>query len=251
MPTTIESTESEPEQTASRATQVTEAGIRRADVVKAFPGASLEIAGQSFATQGEAIEIRATLRTQGPALRRIAEFHLDGNKKDQQVVELPANGEAEVKFRTPKLDPSVTLHQGLVRVSGAPDPLKFDDERYFTFTVRPALKVVIVSDLPIDAEFVRAYDKGNAKALATAAGTGLTSDIANCINWTRQQGVKVISMSLGGGDNATLKSAVQTAYNNGNGVLLVAAAGNDGDDKNQKTTKNEKKTTNYQYHSCL
>jgi thermitase len=67
------------------------------------------------------------------------------------------------------------------------------------------------------------------KALATAAGTGLTSDIANCINWTRQQGVKVISMSLGGGDNATLKSAIQTAYNNGNGVLLIAAAGNDGD----------------------
>jgi thermitase len=66
------------------------------------------------------------------------------------------------------------------------------------------------------------------KALATAAGIGLTSDIANCINWTRRQGVKVISMSLGGGDNATLKAAVQTAYNNGNGVLLVAAAGNDG-----------------------
>ncbi len=66
------------------------------------------------------------------------------------------------------------------------------------------------------------------KALATAAGTGLTSDIANCINWTAKQGVKVISMSLGGGDTATLKSAVQAAYNNGNGVLLVAAAGNDG-----------------------
>src|SRR4051794_6454716 len=66
------------------------------------------------------------------------------------------------------------------------------------------------------------------KALATAAGTGLTSDIANCINWTAKQGVKVISMSLGGGDNATLKAAVQAAYNGGNGVLLVAAAGNDG-----------------------
>jgi thermitase len=66
------------------------------------------------------------------------------------------------------------------------------------------------------------------KALATAAGVGLTSDIANCINWTAKQGVKVISMSLGGGDNATLKAAVQSAYNNGNGVLLVAAAGNDG-----------------------
>jgi thermitase len=67
------------------------------------------------------------------------------------------------------------------------------------------------------------------KALATAAGTGLTSDIANCINWVAGQGVKVLSMSLGGGDNATLKSAVQRAYNNGNGVLIVAAAGNDGD----------------------
>ena len=67
------------------------------------------------------------------------------------------------------------------------------------------------------------------KALATAAGTGLTSDIANCINWTAKQGVKVISMSLGGGDSATLKTAVQNAYNGGNGVLLVAAAGNDGD----------------------
>ena len=67
------------------------------------------------------------------------------------------------------------------------------------------------------------------KALATAAGTGLTSDIANCINWESKQGVKVISMSLGGGDSQTLKTAVQNAYNNGNGVLLVAAAGNDGD----------------------
>jgi thermitase len=66
------------------------------------------------------------------------------------------------------------------------------------------------------------------KALATAAGTGLTSDIANCINWVAGQGVKVLSMSLGGGDNATLKAAVQSAYNNGNGVLIVAAAGNDG-----------------------
>src|SRR3954471_2562066 len=67
------------------------------------------------------------------------------------------------------------------------------------------------------------------KALATAAGTGLTSDIANCINWVSKQGVKVISMSLGGGDSATLKTAVQNAYAGGNGVLLVAAAGNDGD----------------------
>ena len=41
-----------------------------------------------------------------------------------------------------------------MRVSGAPDPLEFDDVRYFTFKVQPALKVLVVSDLAIDAEFV-------------------------------------------------------------------------------------------------
>src|SRR4051794_18249831 len=35
----------------------------------------------SVATQGETVEIRSTLRNQGPALRRVAEFFLDGIKK--------------------------------------------------------------------------------------------------------------------------------------------------------------------------
>jgi thermitase len=65
------------------------------------------------------------------------------------------------------------------------------------------------------------------KALATPAGTGLTSDIANCLNWTSNQGVKVISMSLGGGQSATLQTAVRNAA--ARNVLLIAAAGNDGD----------------------
>jgi thermitase len=65
------------------------------------------------------------------------------------------------------------------------------------------------------------------KALATAAGTGLTSDIANCLNWTSNQGVRVISMSLGGGESATLQTAVRNAA--AKDILLIAAAGNDGD----------------------
>src|SRR4051794_24306592 len=40
-------------------------------VVEARPSASV-------ATQGDTVEIRTTLRTQGPALRRVAEFFLDG-----------------------------------------------------------------------------------------------------------------------------------------------------------------------------
>ena len=67
------------------------------------------------------------------------------------------------------------------------------------------------------------------KALATPLGTGLTSDIARCIDWTASRGVKVISMSLGGGPSETLKRSVQAAWNGGQGTLLIAAAGNDGD----------------------
>jgi thermitase len=69
------------------------------------------------------------------------------------------------------------------------------------------------------------------KALRTAAGTGLTSDVANCINWTHTRGAKVISMSLGGGDSTTLQNAVVNAWKAGaaNGSVLIAAAGNDGD----------------------
>src|SRR5829696_2983085 len=67
------------------------------------------------------------------------------------------------------------------------------------------------------------------RALGGPLGTGSTSDVANCINWTAQNGAKVISMSLGGGDSSTLKAAVDNVWNGGNGALLVAAAGNDGD----------------------
>jgi thermitase len=67
------------------------------------------------------------------------------------------------------------------------------------------------------------------KALGGPLGTGSTADVANCINWVASQGVRVISMSLGGGDSTTLRNAVLAAWNNGNGALVVAAAGNDGD----------------------
>ena len=116
-------------------------------VVEAKPSANV-------ATQGATVEIRAKLQSQGKASKRVAELFLDGFKRGGKPVELSDNGEAEVVFTTPKLDPAVALHQGYVRVSGAPDPLTFDDKRYFTFKVQPALKVLVVSDLEIDAEFV-------------------------------------------------------------------------------------------------
>ncbi len=62
--------------------------------------------------------------------------------------------------------------------------------------------------------------------VCNAAGSCQTSDIVSGINWARTHGAKVISMSLGGGGTATLQTAVQQAY--GAGIVVVAAAGNDG-----------------------
>jgi thermitase len=67
------------------------------------------------------------------------------------------------------------------------------------------------------------------KALGGPLGTGSTADVANCINWVASQGARVISMSLGGGASTTLQQAVANAWNSGNGAVIVAAAGNDGD----------------------
>ncbi|WP_205696129.1 S8 family serine peptidase [Conexibacter sp. SYSU D00693] len=64
------------------------------------------------------------------------------------------------------------------------------------------------------------------KALHGAAGSGSTAGVANCITYLVGKGAKVISMSLGGAASATLQSAVANAA--ANDVLVVAAAGNDG-----------------------
>lgn len=70
------------------------------------------------------------------------------------------------------------------------------------------------------------------KALSGALGIGTTADVANCITWVHDKGAKVISMSLGGGESTTLQDAVDYAWDGGgaNGSVLIAAAGNDGDD---------------------
>jgi len=57
-------------------------------------------------------------------------------------------------------------------------------------------------------------------------GSGYTSDIIQGLNWCTSHGIRVASMSLGGGNTTSLKYACDRAY--ALGVLLVAAAGNNG-----------------------
>jgi thermitase len=64
------------------------------------------------------------------------------------------------------------------------------------------------------------------KALSGPLGQGTTSDVASCITWVTDRGAKVISMSLGGGAATTLQNAVR--YAAAHDVLVLAAAGNDG-----------------------
>ena len=56
--------------------------------------------------------------------------------------------------------------------------------------------------------------------------SGSDSDIAQAIMDAADQGAQIISMSIGGAGSNAMKNAVDYAYNKG--VILVAAAGNDG-----------------------
>ncbi len=60
-----------------------------------------------------------------------------------------------------------------------------------------------------------------------ASGWGYSSDLVNAINTCKTNGADVINMSLGGtGSSVSEKNGIQAAYDAG--VLLIAAAGNDG-----------------------
>jgi hypothetical protein len=111
----------------------------------------------TVATQGEPVEIRSRIRAVGKAAAtRVVEFELDGVKKGEQRIEIPAGGQVEVTFTTPPRLADGEIHRGKVKLSGEPDPFERDDERNFVFKVRPPLKVLLLSDVRYDAEFVGA-----------------------------------------------------------------------------------------------
>jgi subtilisin family serine protease len=58
-------------------------------------------------------------------------------------------------------------------------------------------------------------------------GYGFWSEVAEGITWTGNNGIQIANMSLGGGYSSTVENAC--AYAAAHGVLLVAAAGNEGD----------------------
>jgi hypothetical protein len=114
---------------------------------------------QSIVTQGEPVEIHARVSSESQAkgpVTRTVEFFVDGVKKGETIVDLPARGQKDVSFAVPANLKEGELHRGEIALKGVPDPLEDDDRRYLTFKVRPPMKVLLISDRSRDADFVAA-----------------------------------------------------------------------------------------------
>ena len=121
----------------------------------------------TVASEGERLEIRTKIRSTGAAETRVAELRIDNVLKDNRKVDIPQNGELELSLLTPNsLTPG--LHQGEVRLSGT-DFMPFDDVRFFSFTVQPAQRVLLVADVLIDALYVQKVLEPDARDLPEGA----------------------------------------------------------------------------------
>jgi uncharacterized protein involved in type VI secretion and phage assembly len=106
----------------SRPTQVTEAGIKRSDIKNKFPGAKLEIAGQSLRTSGEAEGIAKSQLDRIANLYLAAEGTCAGNPKIRAGVKLKITGVG-------------TNYSGTYRVAKAVHTLRGDYTTQFSNSV--------------------------------------------------------------------------------------------------------------------
>ncbi len=81
----------------------------------------------------------------GPGGDRPVELQLDGVKREQKTVSLPAGQSRQLGFHVEGLGPGT--HQGLVGIVGQ-DGLAADDARYFTVEVKPPWQVLIAAPRP-------------------------------------------------------------------------------------------------------
>jgi hypothetical protein len=102
--------------------------------------------------QDEPLPIRAFVRATGKPARRVAEFYVDGQKRDQKAVSVPPGTEAEIPAFSPRFGPG--LHRVEIRLTGEADPIPANDSYFLTFDVRPAVKVLVLSDRALDAQYV-------------------------------------------------------------------------------------------------
>ena len=98
--------------------RLTPKDVRDVAVVEAQPSADV-------VTEGEQIDFRAKIRTVGPSANApVAELWIDGVPKDKKQVEIPANGETEVRFVPQKADAAASPPPGQVVVISVVRPTR-------------------------------------------------------------------------------------------------------------------------------
>jgi hypothetical protein len=161
--------------------RLTPRDVQNVGVVQAKPASDL-------VTEGEPVEIRAKLQSLGPVTSRVAELWLDGlaYPRDKKQVDINANGEADVRFMPLKLEGSQSLHQGYVRLTGKPDPLDFDDTRFFSFSVKPAASVLVVADSSADSRYIADAIDPNPSAVQPGTSRPFRADRITTSQFTEQ-----------------------------------------------------------------
>ncbi len=102
--------------------------------------------------QDEPIPVRTWVRSTGKPAKRTVEFYIDDQKRDQKILEIPANAEVELPPFLPRL--SAGQHRMTIKLEGEPDPIPENNAYFATFEVRPAVKVLVLSDQSLDSEYV-------------------------------------------------------------------------------------------------
>lgn len=120
---------------------------------------TLELSGAALRS-GETLRIEAPVTLQGDFAAPLVELELEQSggrwEKQGEQLAVPQSGDAggplSVTFEVTDLP--LGVHQGRLRLV-APDPLEFDNARYFTVVVRPPARVLLLAERPADALFVR------------------------------------------------------------------------------------------------
>lgn len=107
---------------------------------------------ESQVGQDEALPIRVSVRASGKPAKRVVAFYVDGERRDQKLIEVPADGEVQTPAFTPRFGPG--LHRVDARLEGEPDPVPWNDAYFATFEVRPAAKVLLIADRAADVFYV-------------------------------------------------------------------------------------------------
>lgn len=141
------------QQELDQATQLLETGVRMyvinvgVDKPENISLGEVQLSQQVLPANSE-LTLTVTTANAGPQADRALKMIVDGEVRDTKPISLPAGQATELTFKL--IAPAEGFHQGRLEINAA-DPLAFDDQRFFSFEVRPPVQVLAVADEKLDA----------------------------------------------------------------------------------------------------